>query len=112
MIVLVNGEGIFKGSMAGLITGVDDDVEFGRSREFKMMAEKCKLAFSKRMLGPSIGCGMVVIEARFADRTNPGILDMFREFHHCIIRRVMNIAGMNSDAGCDSGLVRSGKIRK
>ena len=112
MIVLVNGEGILKGSMAGLITGVDDDVEFGRSREFEMLAEKRELTFAKRMLGPSIGRGMIVIEPRFADRTNPGILDMFREFHHCIIRRMMNIAGMDSDAGCDSGLVCGGKIRK
>lgn len=110
MEIAIDGQRVFKRGGFGLIAGVDDDVEMSGGGEFEMLAQKSALAFAKRCFIPPFRRRMIIVQSRLADRANPRIAGEGGELIHRAVRRVMDVAWMDANAGVDDRILRECEI--
>lgn len=103
MVILVNGEGVVKGGLARAVARVDDEVEAVGTREFEMTAEKIALTGVVIVFRPAVGGGVKIVEARFAEGGHFGVVEMRSEEIFKIVGRILDIAGMDAEAGVNFG---------
>jgi hypothetical protein len=75
-----------------------------------MLAEKLPLSVAVLFLAPALGGGVIVIEPRFSDGANAWVSRKRRQLRTGIIGCLMDIAGMDADAGMHCGILGDGKI--
>lgn len=104
MMAAINLQRLVEGSASGAVAGMNDHVEAGGLRDFKMRVEQIALAFAEGILLPAFGSGVKIIEAGFSDAAYARIAEMSGDPVGCIIRRVMNVAGMDPKARVNRGI--------
>ena len=102
---LIDCERIVERLAAFPIARVNDDVELGGGGQFEVRTEKFPLPMVENFLVPAIRCWVVVVEASLADRADAGICGKSGKLLRRVVRRVVDIAGVDADAGVNGGVL-------
>ena len=102
----VDGQCVFKRIGAASVAGMDDHVEFGGSGELEVLAQEAALTFAEGGFLPAVWWGMKVVEAGLTNRTHSRITDEGGELCGGIVRGVVDVAGMNTDASMNARPIR------